>query len=48
MGADLLGYLEHLATQGDFLKLSLPFTTAYYLNHPDLIETVMVKQWSIG
>ena len=42
--ADTLGYVEHLAKQGDFLKVPLPLTEGYFINHPDLVEAVMVKQ----
>ena len=44
MSHDMLGYLETAAAQGDFLKIPLPLTPAYFINHPDLIEAVMVKQ----
>lgn len=45
MSKDMLGYLEHLAQQGDFLRI--PFSilgSGYFINHPDLIQHVLVKQ----
>ncbi len=41
---DLLGCVEHWAGQGDFLKISLPLVPNYFINHPDLIQEVMVRQ----
>lgn len=41
---DTIGYFEHLAQQGDFLKIPFPLTQGYFINHPDLIESVMVRQ----
>lgn len=41
---DTLGYLEHLASQGDFLQIPLPFVSVYFVNCPDLVQEVMVKQ----
>lgn len=42
MRQDMIGYLESLSQQGDFLKLPLGLGTAYYLNHPDDIREVLV------
>ena len=44
MREDTIGYLENLAQQGDFLKIPLGLVTAYYLNHPDDIREVLVRQ----
>lgn len=41
---DLLGCVEHWASQGDFLKVSLPLVPNYFINHPDLVQEVMVRQ----
>ena len=41
---DTLGYIEHIAGQGDFLKIPFPLVPTYFVNHPDLIQEVMVKQ----
>lgn len=40
---DLLGCVEHWARQGDFLKVPLPFSSSYFINHPDLIQAVMIR-----
>ncbi len=44
MRQDMIGYVEGLAQQGDFLKVPLGIATAYYLNHPDDIREVLVRQ----
>lgn len=44
MRQDMIGYLESLSQQGDFLKIPLGLGTAYYLNHPDDIREVLVTQ----
>ncbi|MBE9030120.1 cytochrome P450 [filamentous cyanobacterium LEGE 11480] len=44
MKTDLLGYLEQIAPQGDFLKLPIPLVPTYLINHPDLVQEVMVRQ----
>ncbi|WP_031294099.1 cytochrome P450 [Leptolyngbya sp. Heron Island J] len=44
MRQDMIGYLEGLSQQGDFLKIPLGLGTAYYLNHPDDIREVLVTQ----
>ena len=44
MQQDMISYLEGLAQQGDFLKVPLGLGTAYYLNHPDDIREVLVRQ----
>ncbi|PZD74555.1 Epi-isozizaene 5-monooxygenase/(E)-beta-farnesene synthase [Acaryochloris thomasi RCC1774] len=41
---DALGYIEYIAGQGDFLKIPFPLVPTYFVNHPDLIQEVMVKQ----
>ncbi len=45
MRQDMIDYLENLAQQGDFLKIPLGLLgTSYYLNHPDDIREVLVRQ----
>jgi cytochrome P450 len=44
MRTDMMGYLEHLAAQGDFLRIPAGLHTAYFVNHPDLIRQVMTTQ----
>lgn len=45
MQQDMLGYLEYLAPQGDFLQIPLGWAgAAYLINHPDLIQEVLLKQ----
>lgn len=44
MRQDMIGYLENLSQQGDFLKIPLGLGTGYYLNHPDDIREVLVRQ----
>ncbi|MEM8642308.1 MAG: cytochrome P450 [Cyanobacteria bacterium P01_G01_bin.54] len=44
MRQDMIGYLEGLSQQGDFLKIPLGLGNAYYLNHPDDIRQVLVTQ----
>lgn len=43
MREDMLGYLEQLAPQGDLLKLPLPLVPTYYINHPDLVQAVLLR-----
>jgi hypothetical protein len=44
MRTDMIGYLEHLATQGDFLRIPIGLHAAYFINHPELVREVMVTQ----
>lgn len=44
MQAEMIPYLEHLAAQGDFLRIPLGVTTAYFVNRPDLVQEVLVTQ----
>ncbi|BAZ10146.1 cytochrome P450 [Calothrix sp. NIES-4071] len=45
MSQDILGYLENLAQQGDFLRIPLGLLgSAYFVNHPDLAQQVLLKQ----
>ena len=45
MRADMLGYLEYLATQGNFLKIPLPLgSTGYYINAPEIAEQILLRQ----
>lgn len=45
MREDMLGYLEYLATQGDFLKIQLPLgTVGYYVNSPEIAEQILLRQ----
>ncbi|TWH42612.1 cytochrome P450 [Dulcicalothrix desertica] len=45
MNDDMLGYLEHLAQQGDFLRIPFGILgSGYFLNHPDLAQQVLLKQ----
>ena len=39
---DLLPYLEHLATYGDIVQLSI--FPAYLVNSPDLVQQVLISQ----
>ncbi|MEO0376148.1 MAG: cytochrome P450 [Cyanobacteria bacterium P01_A01_bin.17] len=41
---DTLRYIEHIAGQGDFLEIPFGLVPAYFINHPDLVQEVMVKQ----
>ncbi len=44
-GRDLLGFLSDCARRyGDVVRLRLAGSTAYLLNHPDLIEDVLVTR----
>ncbi|MCA9968590.1 MAG: hypothetical protein KC425_00160 [Anaerolineales bacterium] len=44
MRADMLGYLEHLAGQGEFLRIPLGLSSAYFVNHPELARAVLTAQ----
>lgn len=46
MQDDLIRYLEHLASQGDFLRIQLGPFSAYFVNHPDAVREVLVTQAS--
>lgn len=41
---DPLGLLERLATRGDAVRLRVPGADAYLLNHPDLVQQVLVTE----
>lgn len=41
---DMMGYLEYLATFGDIVQLG--FLPAYFVNHPDHVQQVLVTQAS--
>jgi cytochrome P450 len=45
MRQDMIGYVEHIATQGDLVRIPLfgPIH-GYFLNDPDLIRTVLVTE----
>ena len=42
--ADPLGLLERLATYGDVVRVDVPGSAAYLLNHPDLVHEVLVAE----
>jgi cytochrome P450 len=45
MREDMIGYLEHLARQGDFLRISFGLLgSAYFVNSPDLVQEILLKQ----
>ncbi len=44
MRTDMLGYLNHLASQGDRLRIRLGPLSAYFINHPDDVREVLVTQ----
>ena len=45
MREDMIGYLEHLAQQGDFLRISFGLLgSAYFVNSPDLVQEILLKQ----
>jgi cytochrome P450 len=44
MREDMIGYIEHLAQQGDFLRIPLGFGSAYFVNSPDLVQEILLKQ----
>lgn len=44
MRSDMITYLEHLAKQGDFLRIRLGPVSAYFVNHPDYVREVLVTQ----
>lgn len=45
MREDMIGYLEHLAGQGNFLRIPLGFLgSAYFVNSPDLVQEILLKQ----
>ena len=41
---DPLGLLERLATYGDVVRVDVPGSAAYLLNHPDLVHEVLVAE----
>jgi len=41
---DPLGLLERLASQGDVVRLRVPGASAFLLNHPDLVQQVLVTE----
>jgi cytochrome P450 len=41
---DPLGLLERLATYGDVVRIDVPGSAAYLLNHPDLVRDVLVGE----
>ena len=44
MRSNMIAYLEHLAQQGDFLRIRLGPVSAYFVNHPDYVREVLVTQ----
>jgi cytochrome P450 len=45
MREDMIGYLEHLAGQDNFLRIPLGFFgSAYFVNSPNLVQEVFLKQ----
>ncbi len=48
MKADMIGYMENIAQQGSFLRIPLfgPLY-GYFVNEPDLVREVLVKQASV-
>lgn len=44
MQQDMIGYLEGLAAQGDFLRIPIGLGTAYFINDADLVQEVLLKQ----
>lgn len=44
MRSNMIAYLEHLAQQGDFLRIRLGPVSAYFVNHPDYVSEVLVTQ----
>lgn len=44
MRQDMIGYLEHLAQQGDLLRIPLGLGSAYFVNQSDLVQEVLLKQ----
>ncbi|GAA6623446.1 cytochrome P450 [Scytonema sp. NUACC26] len=45
MREDMIRYLEHLAGQGNFLRIPLGFLgSAYFVNSPDLVQEILLKQ----
>ena len=41
---DPLGLLERLAARGDVVRMRVPGADAYLLNHPDLVQQVLVTE----
>jgi cytochrome P450 len=42
---DTITYIEHLARQGDFLRISFGLLgSAYFVNIPDLVQEILLKQ----
>jgi cytochrome P450 len=44
MRTNMIAYLEHLARQGDLLRISLGPVSAYFVNQPDYVREVLVMQ----
>ena len=44
MRTNLIAYLEHLARQGDLLRINLGLASAYFINQPDAVREVLVTQ----
>jgi cytochrome P450 len=44
MREDMIGYLENLAQQGDFLRIPLGLGSVYFVNSPDLVQEILLKQ----
>lgn len=44
MRENMIGYVECLATQGDFLRIPLGFGSAYFVNDAHLVQEVLLKQ----
>ena len=44
MQQDMIGYLESLATQGNFLRIPLGLGSAYFVNDAALVQDVLLKQ----
>lgn len=44
MRNNLIAYLEHLARQGDLLRINLGLASAYFINQPDAVREVLVTQ----
>lgn len=44
MRENMIGYLEHLAQQGDFLRIPLGIGSAYFVNTPDLAQEILLRQ----
>ena len=44
MRSDMIGYLEHLARQGDFLRIRFGRFSVYFVNRPDYVREILVTQ----